>query len=201
MCLITRAMPAGLLGCTPASPNSTKWKSEAEAGRAFIPIHIGTGLNTGSCVVGNMGSDQRFDYSVLGDGVNLASRLEGQSKTYGVNIVMGPDTRAGAPEFAALELDLIRVKGKSIPVRIFALLGGPEFARQDAFRSHERLHDKMLEAYRARRFDEARALVCECRKTELPLSKLYDLYEERLGAFAVAPPPVDWDGTFTAMSK
>ena len=178
------------------------WEAEAKAeGRKYIPIHIGTGLNTGSCVVGNMGSDQRFDYSVLGDEVNLASRLEGQSKTYGVNIVIGPNTRAKAPEFAALELDLIKVKGKTVPVRIYALLGGPELAQDPSFKAHEEKHARMIEAYRAKRFDETRELLAECRKTDLPLSKLYDLYEHRLDAFAEQAPPADWDGTFTATTK
>jgi len=99
-------------------------KSEAEAEqRAFHPIKIGIGLNTGDCVVGNMGSDRRFDYSVLGDAVNLASRLEGQSKTYGMNVVIGPETRAQAPEFAAIELDRLAVKGKKEAVTIHGLLG------------------------------------------------------------------------------
>jgi adenylate cyclase len=178
------------------------WEAEAKAeGRKYIPIHIGTGLNTGSCVVGNMGSDQRFDYSVLGDEVNLASRLEGQSKTYGVNIVIGPNTRAKVPEFAALELDLIKVKGKTVPVRIYALLGGPELAQDAAFKAHEEKHARMIEAYRAKRFDETRALLAECRKTDLPLAKLYDLYEHRLDAFVEQAPPADWDGTFTATTK
>jgi adenylate cyclase len=178
------------------------WEKEAKKdGRKFIPIHIGTGLNTGSCVVGNMGSDQRFDYSVLGDEVNLASRLEGQSKTYGVNIIIGPNTRAKVPEMAALELDLIKVKGKTVPVRIFALLGDAALAQDASFQAHEALHGRMLDAYRGRRFGEARTLVAECRKTGLPLQTLYDLYDERLDVFATEAPAADWDGAFTATSK
>ena len=181
---------------------NAKWEAEAKAeNRKFIPIHIGTGLNTGTCVVGNMGSDQRFDYSVLGDGVNLASRLEGQSKTYGVNIVIGPDTRAKVPDFAAVELDLIKVKGKTVPVRIYALLGDAGLAQDAGFKAHGLLHERMIEAYRAKRFGEARELLAECRASKLPLSKLYDLYEHRLDAFGAEAPPADWDGTFTATSK
>ena len=99
--------------------------AEAEAeGRPHIPVNVGIGLNTGVCCVGNMGSDQRFDYSVLGDDVNLASRLEGQSKTYGVDVVISESTRDEAgPDLDALELDLIQVKGKTRPVRIYALAG------------------------------------------------------------------------------
>ncbi|MDJ0896115.1 MAG: adenylate/guanylate cyclase domain-containing protein, partial [Alphaproteobacteria bacterium] len=92
-------------------------RADAEAaGRLHHPIAIGVGLNTGQCCVGNMGSSQRFDYSVLGDTVNLASRLEGQSKAYGVDIVIGEETRAQVPEMAALQLDYLRVKGKLEPV-------------------------------------------------------------------------------------
>ncbi|MCX8232125.1 MAG: adenylate/guanylate cyclase domain-containing protein, partial [Alphaproteobacteria bacterium] len=85
-------------------------KQEAESeNRTHYPINVGIGLNTGECCVGNMGSDKRFDYSVLGDAVNLAARLEGQSKNYGVGVVIGEETRKAAPEFASLELDLIAV--------------------------------------------------------------------------------------------
>ena len=179
-----------------------QWEAEAvAAGRKYLPIHIGTGLNTGRCVVGNMGSDQRFDYSVLGDDVNLASRLEGQSKTYGVDVVIGPRTREQAPEFATLELDLIKVKGKTVPVRIFALMGGPELANNASFKIHKVLHERMLAAYRAQRWDDARGLLEECRKLPLPLEKLYDLYERRLDVYVSQPPPADWDGAFTATSK
>src|SRR5678809_1143932 len=90
-----------------------------EAGREHRPLAIGVGINTGIACVGNMGSTQRFGYSVLGDPVNLASRLEGQSKAYGVNIVIGESTADKVRDFAQIELDLIKVKGKNEAVRIF----------------------------------------------------------------------------------
>ena len=177
-------------------------RAEAQAqNRKFTPIHIGTGLNTGRCVVGNMGSDMRFDYSVLGDDVNLASRLEGQSKTYGVNVVVGPLTREQAPEFAALELDLIRVKGKTVPVHIYALMGGPDVAGTEKFRALAELNDRMLSAYRARRWSEASELLARCRQFDFPLQALYDLYEQRISSYSAAPPAAGWDGSYAATSK
>ena len=96
---------------------------EAEAGQTIVPLRIGLGINTGRCVVGNIGSDLRFNYSVLGDPVNVAARLEGQTKFYGVSIIIGSRTAEKAKEFAVLELDLITVKGKTEAQTIYALLG------------------------------------------------------------------------------
>ena len=93
------------------------------SGRPVKPVQLGIGLNTGVCCVGNLGSETRFDYSVIGDNVNVASRLEGQSKTYDVGTIVGELTTARAPDFAFLELDLLKVKGRTEATRIFALLG------------------------------------------------------------------------------
>ena len=94
--------------------NAERAAEAAGPGQACTPLDVGIGVNTGECVVGNMGSDLRFDYSVLGDTVNLASRLEGQSKTYGIKIILGDATAAAVKDsFAVIELDLLQVKGKS----------------------------------------------------------------------------------------
>jgi adenylate cyclase len=179
-------------------------KNEREAaGQKFFPINIGIGLNSGECCVGNMGSRQRFDYSVLGDAVNLASRLEGQSKNYGVGVVIGDETRRRAPDYAVLELDLIAVKGKKEAVRIHALLGGPQTARQPWFEALRRNHGEMLEAYRGQQWDRARERIATCRAgmDGFDLSTLYDLYDERIAHYLTDPPPADWDGVFVATSK
>ena len=138
-----------------------------------------------------MGSEQRFDYSVLGDPVNLAARLEGQSKNYGVGIVIGDSTCEGAKDYAVIELDLIKVKGKDEAVRIHALLGDPGMRRNDAgFQTLSNRHAAMLAAYRGQRWAEARGAMADCLKLNGGLNKLYDLYEERIQTFEADPPDV-----------
>ncbi len=181
------------------SVNELNETLEAEAeDKRFIPIKIGIGLNSGECRVGNMGSEQRFDYSVLGDDVNLALRLEGQSKTYGVDIVIGENTRRRAPDYAYIELDLIKVKGKNDAVRVFALMGEPDKCDDDKFQALSVNHAAMLEAYRDQRWDDARTLSAECRQIDGGIGGLYDLYNERIDDYEANPPGGDWDGVFVA---
>jgi len=171
--------------------------------RRHVPINIGIGLNSGDVVVGNMGSDQRFDYSVLGDNVNLASRLEGQSKPYGVHIVIGENTFLRAPDFACLELDLIKVKGKTEAVRIYTLVGDEATAKTPEFLALKVEHDKLLAAYRKQEWAEARAQIVRCNEIDpgFHLEKLYHIYEERMQEYEANPPGADWDGVYVATSK
>jgi adenylate cyclase len=185
-------------------PLNDELEAEARAeGKDHIPIAIGIGLFSGECVVGNMGSDQRFDYSVLGETVNLAARLEGQTKTYGVRIAIGEATREGVPDFAALELDLIRVKGKFEPVRIFTLLGDESMTAAEYFAPLREDHDAMLAAFRAQDWSRAWDLARRCRERCAPLEieGLYDLYLQRIAEFEAEPPGPDWDGVYVATSK
>lgn len=184
-------------------------KAEAEQeGREHRKLAVGIGINSGIACVGNMGSEQRFDYSVLGDNVNLASRLEGQSKSYGVTIVLGENTAAHATNFAVLELDLIKVKGKSQAVRIFTLVGDSTVAAQGWFKELKIRHDAALAAYRAQNWDGAESEIAAARgvlagQSGLPVEMLgyYAAAVERIAAFREAPPPADWDGVYVAESK
>jgi len=182
---------------------NARWREEAEVkGRPFKPVMLGIGLNTGVCCVGNLGSETRFDYSVIGDNVNVASRLEGQSKTYDVGTVVGESTTARAPDFAFLELDLLKVKGKTEATRAFALLGDSALKQSPNFITLAERHGEFLARYRAKDWDAAEALSHECEKLNTSrLDRLYALYRERIVYFRMNPPPPQWDGTAEALSK
>jgi adenylate cyclase len=173
-------------------------------GHAYIPINVGVGLNTGTCVVGNMGSNLRFDYSVLGDSVNLASRLEGQSKEYGFPIIVGSKTALAVKDkFAILELDFIMVKGKKEPEVIYAIAGREETAQSGRFQRLRNLTIEMLACYRSRDWEGALAAIERGRTTDEAhsLELLYDLYEARLHSYRENPPPEDWNGAFALLTK
>lgn len=175
-----------------------------ENGTRFIPLNVGVGLNTGQCVVGNMGSDLRFDYSVLGDSVNLASRLEGRSKSYGTPIIIGAGTAAKAEKkFATLEIDLITVKGKTEPERIFTVLGAEDVLASDDYNKIRDLNERMLKAYRKRDWNGALDALQLARhsRNDFELDEIYALYLARIHTFQKDAPPDDWDGVFAFDTK
>ncbi|HYC64736.1 MAG TPA: adenylate/guanylate cyclase domain-containing protein [Reyranellaceae bacterium] len=183
---------------------NVQWKAEAEAeGRPHLPVNFGIGLNTGNASVGNFGSTQRFTYSALSDSVNLASRLEGQCKTYAVGIIIGNGTREKVPDMAALELDLIMVKGKTEPERMFCLVGDAEFAKSAAFRALVDKQAEFLALYRKGAFAEARAMIdsLEAAATAAGWQQgYYAMMRERIGEL-IAEPPADWTGVYVAKEK
>ncbi len=184
--------------------NKARAEEAIAAGVPVLPLNIGVGLNTGPCVVGNMGSDLRFDYSVFGDSVNLASRLEGQSKNYGFPIIAGSATAMAVKDrYAILEIDFIMVKGKKDPEVIYAIMGREEMAKSARFQTLRNLMIEMLANYRSRNWDEALASIARGRASDEAntLEALYDIYEERIREFQQNPPPDDWDGAFALTSK
>ena len=169
-----------------------------EITREGIPAFgMGLGINTDTVVVGNMGSDQRFDYTCLGDGVNLASRLEGQSKPYGVKIVIGPKTAEYVRHtYQVVELDLLAVKGKTEPVKVYTVL-------EKFDEKAEIAHEKFLNAYRVGAWNRAHAMAQAMRGIwGGQLTGYYDMMADRIEEIQKNPPrPKDWDGVFRATSK
>jgi adenylate cyclase len=166
------------------------------------PLKVGIGLNTAPCCVGNLGSAQRFSYSAIGDGVNLASRVEGLTKAYGVVILVTDPTRQAAGDLAFLEVDLVRVVGRAEPVPIHTLIGDEATARSEPFRALAADHAELFAAYRAAAPDRAEAALAKALAHGAePVAKLYDIYADRIAALRADPPPAGWDGVFTAKSK
>jgi adenylate cyclase len=199
------ACDAALEMLSRAEALNVELKREAEAnGGKYMPLRIGIGLNSGPCVVGNMGSDFRFNYSVLGDTVNLASRLESRTKDYRLSMVIGSRTAERAKaKFATMEIDLIQVKGKKEPEVVYTVIGRADIDDDPSCRELRDLNARMLASFRKQQWDDALALIDRCRKLAngFAVAGLYDMYVERIDAYRAEPPGPDWNGVYEAESK
>jgi adenylate cyclase len=163
------------------------------------PFAVGVGIHTDVVVAGNIGSPNRLNYKVVGDGVNLASRLEGLTKRYRVGAIVSESTRTGCPGVAFRELDRVRVKGRRAPVTIYEPMGFEE-ALSPAVVELLALHAEATRRYRTRDWDGAEAGFVDLAGRD-PDTRLYQLYLERIAHFRSEPPGVDWDGTVTYDEK
>lgn len=166
-------------------------------------VKIGVGINSGLCCVGNMGSRKRLSYTLIGDTVNVASRLEGLTKLYGVPIAVGETLTARLGSFALLELDRVRVVGRDRPAVISALLGDETLAADEEFQKLRAAHLAMLAAYRAQEWDAAEAALAAGREgyERLGIPGLHDLFAQRIAQLRAEPPGESWDGVYQATSK
>jgi adenylate cyclase len=172
-----------------------KWSAEG-----LPALNIGIGVNAGPMVVGNMGSNRRFNYTVMGDSVNTGSRLEGLNKTYGTNILVSEMTLEKVKEeFLGRELDLVRVKGKDQPVKIYELLSLVKTASADQQALAGDFHDALAE-YRKRNWAQAREAF-QSLLARFPHDGPAKLYLERCETLSKNPPPADWDGVYTMTTK
>jgi adenylate cyclase len=190
----THALEAGI-----AMQKGLRELDEPFARRGWPALHIGVGLNCGTMSVGDMGSKFRRSYTVMGDAVNLASRLEGLTKEYGVGILVTENIVRKAPDFIYREIDKVRVKGKLEGVAIFEPVGRKGEVGEQVVAEVDRFH-KGLELYRRQRWDEAEQIL-KALSYASPESRLYRLYLDRIAHFRHAPPPADWDGVFVFTTK
>ncbi len=163
-------------------------------------LSVGIGINTGECIVGNMGSDKRFDYTVLGDAVNLASRLEGQSGHYGMQIILGEESINGLAEdkYLIFELDLIAVKGKEEPVRIYTTFNKDLDLKDELFSDD---HKEFLLNYRSQKWDKAKEHIDKYRFSKPEFTLYYTLFLNRINELSEQTLPDDWSGVFIAETK
>ncbi|MBF95014.1 MAG: adenylate/guanylate cyclase domain-containing protein [Myxococcales bacterium] len=169
-----------------------------------MPIDVGIGLNTGEVVGGNIGSERRMDYTVIGDGVNLAARLESATKTYGAKILISEFTVASLQdEYVLREVDRLRVKGKSEPVAMYEALDWTAAYPEAIFPNRERvlqLFEVGMDCYKSQLWDDARQAFQQAVGLN-PADKVSQLYLDRCHAFISSPPDEDWDGVWVMKTK
>ena len=189
-CLATLEMQKRLAVLRP------KWKKEGKP-----PLEVRCGINTGVVIVGNMGGKDRFDYTVIGDSVNLASRLEGANKQYGSNIMISDFTYQHVKDKVVVrELDLIQVKGKTEPVKVWQLLGMTEMSMTDAQKQSLEIYQEGIKLYRQQNWEEAIAYFQQA-KTLDPACAVAEINAQRAGLYQLNPPPKDWNGVFVMTTK
>lgn len=169
------------------------------AAQGWPAIRVGIGLNSGDMVVGNMGSTFRMAYTVLGDAVNLGSRLEGLTKYYEVSIIVSEDTKQCAPDFVYRELDRVRVKGREKPLAIYEVIGANAEVGELMLADLQQ-YQTALAAYRNQDWLQAEALFTRLSQAQ-PLCRLYAIYLERIARFKGNPPAADWDGVANFREK
>ncbi len=190
----SRAVKAGLEMVAGMTSLQEQFKA-----KGWPEIKIGVGLNTGEMTVGNMGSEFRMAYTVMGDAVNLGSRLEGLTKNYGVYIIVSEFTKEKAPEYLYRELDIVRVKGKDRPVAIYEPVC--ELGKEDkSIKDELKLYRETLKLYRAQNWDIAEMQFINLQQMHSD-RHLYRMYIERIAYYRQNPPGADWDGAFTFQTK
>ncbi len=173
-----------------------KWKKEGKPG-----LEVRIGANTGTMIVGNMGGRDRFDYTVIGDSVNLASRLEGANKQYGSSIMISDMTYQHVKaQVKVRELDLIQVKGKTEPVKVWELLGTADMTMNENQKQSLEIYHEGLRLYRERNWQEAIAYFQQAKQLD-PTCRVSEIYEQRANLYQLNPPPADWTGVFVMTTK
>jgi adenylate cyclase len=175
--------------------------NQERVARGQIAIDAGVGISSGEVVCGNIGSEKRMDYTVIGDGVNLASRLEGATKMYGASIMISEFTNARvADKFLTRELDVIQVKGKTKGVGIYEVFARAGEKVPDELKRRLDAYGKAQKLYQARNFADAGKAFAAGREA-FPKDKVFGLYTERCDYFLANPPAADWNGVWVLKDK